>query len=122
MSKKSLLILTLSTLFAFANDAKQVALDLCEYSKKADVKGMKKHASKAMLPQLDQIDKMLQMAKSTPEGRAKLAEGLKSVAGINCKDSTSLTKKSDGSFRVTNNQTKQQFTLKKVKNDWKFFQ
>jgi len=122
MLKKSLLILTLSTLFAFANDAKQVALELCEYSKKANIEGMKRHASKEMLPQLTQIGKMLKMAQSTPEGRAKLAEGLKTVAHINCKKSTTLTKNSDGSFKVTNNQTKQQFTLKKINKDWKFAQ
>ena len=120
MLKKSLLILSLSTLIASANDAKQVALDLCEYSKTANVEGMIKHASKAMLPQLNQIAEMLKMAKSTPQGRAKLAEGLKNVASVNCKTSTKLTKNSDGSFKVTNNQTKQQFTLKKVNQDWKF--
>lgn len=122
MLKKILLTVSLSTLFLVANDPLEVAIKLCEYSKKADVDGMKEHASDAMLPQLNQISVMLQAAQSTPEGRAKLEEGLKTVASVNCKKSTTLTKNSDGSFQVTNSSTKQQYTLKKFDKDWKFIQ
>lgn len=122
MFKKILLTLGLSTLLVQANDPQQVAIDLCEYSKKADIDGMKKHASKAILPQLDQISQMIKVAQSTPEGRAKLAQGLKTVAAVNCKKSTTLTKNSDGSFKVTNSSTKQQYRLKKFNKDWKFVQ
>ena len=122
MLKKILLTLSLSTLFALANDPHQVAIELCEYSKKADIDGMKEHASDAMLPQLDQIAMMLKAAQSTPEGRAKLEEGLKLVASVNCKKSTTLTENSDGSFKVTNSSTKQQYTLRKFNKDWKFAQ
>lgn len=122
MLKKSLLSLSLLTLFVTANDVKQVAIELCEYSKTANIEGMKEHASKDMLPQLNQIAQMLKAAKATPEGKSKLSEGIKALSAVNCKNSTKLFKNSDGSFKVTNNQTRQQFTLIQVNNRWKFSQ
>lgn len=122
MLKKTLWTLSFSALMVLANDPREVALELCEYSKKGNIEGMKEHASAAMIPQLDQIAMMLKTVQSTPEGRAKLEQGLKSVAAVNCKKSTTLTKNSDGTFKVTNSSTKQQYKLKKIDKDWKFVQ
>ena len=120
MFKKSLIILMMASLPLLASDASKIAIKLCEYSKKGDLKSMQKYASAALIPQLEQISNMLDAAKSTPEGKAQLEKGLLAVAHVDCKATTKLTKNTDGSMAVVNTATKQHYTLKKINNRWEF--
>jgi hypothetical protein len=115
-------LLMLTTGCSSSNDPKEIAIELCELSKKGDITGIKAYASEPLKTQLTQIETMINMAKNSEEGKKMFTEQIEKFANIKCQETTKITKNEDGSFRVNNPDIKQFYTLKMVDGSWKMFQ
>lgn len=118
----TLLALLLFTSCSSSNDPHEIAIQLCEYNKDGDIDSIKVYASEDLKIQLEDLQTMLTMAQKTKEGRDLLKEQEKYMKTINCKESTKVTKKVDGSFHVINTKAELNFKLKMQDGSWKMFQ
>lgn len=126
MSKLALLSLTmavtlLSTGCSPSNDPKEIALELCEYSKKMDIASIKFYANEPLKAQLTELEKMIDIAKSSEKGAKIYKEQIAKFSEIDCKQTTKIIKNADNSYRVENATTQQFYTLKQVEGMWKMF-
>ena len=119
-------VLTLLTLLSFtacssSNDPKDIAIQLCEDNKVANFEAIKTYASDELKAQLDQLKILLDNLEKTKEGKALIEEQKEFQATINCKETTKIIKEDDGSFRISNDKTELNFTLKMQNGLWKMF-
>ena len=119
-------VLTLLALFLFAgcsssNDPKDIAIQLCEDNKVADFEAIKTYASDELKGQLDELQILLDNLAKTKEGKELIEQQKKFQQTINCKETTKITKRDDGSFLISNEKTELNFTLKMQNGLWKMF-
>ena len=123
MFYKSLLTLAIALIFTACGSEtpQEIAIQLCEDNKVANFEGIKKHASKELKGQLDELKVLLENLEKTKEGKRLIEEQKKFQQSINCKESTTITKQEDGSFKISNSKTELNFTLKRIDDVWLMF-
>ena len=102
-----------------SNSAEDVAVKMCELAKKGDVLGMKEYAIPSFAAQLDQVNKMVELALSTEYGKQEFEKQVELSKNIDCAVTTQVTEISETKKRVVNNATKQNFTLELIEGNWK---
>jgi len=103
------------------SEAEFVATEVCEGAKKGDVTAMIRYASDTAKPQLEALDKVLQSSLKQPEVQAAYQKAIDKMAHIDCSTSNSLEHVEDGSYLVSNTQTKQTYRLRDVNGLWQVF-
>ncbi len=114
-------VILLSSGCSSSNDPKEIALDLCEYSKKMDIASIKSYAAQPLQEQLTQLEKMIEVAKSGEDGAKIYKEHIERFANVQCKETTKVVANDDGTYKVSNTSTQQFYTLKNVEGSWKMF-
>ena len=117
----TLLALLFFTACSSSNDPKDIAIQLCEDNKVADFEAIKTYASDELKGQLDELKILVDNLAKTKEGKELIEQQKKFQATINCKESTKITKKDDGSYLISNDKTELNFSLKMQNGSWKMF-
>ena len=105
-----------------SDSAEKTAIAMCEFAKKADIKGMKSLSTPEFAKQFEQIEVLFDAAVATDLGKAELEKQIDSMSGINCKESTKITEIDDKTKSVKNAETAQEFKVVLIDGSWKVSQ
>lgn len=102
-----------------SDSAEDVAFKMCELGKKGDVLGMKAYATPSFAAQLDQVNKMVELALSTEYTKQEFEKQVALSKNIDCATTTQISDVSDTKKRVVNQATSQTYTLELIDGEWK---
>jgi len=97
----------------------EVAIEMCELAKKADIDGMQKYATVEFAKEFQELSTVFKEAKATQKGQKKLAQQVELMKNIDCEATTEIVEHSDGTKRVINRATQQEFTLIEIDGVWR---
>lgn len=103
------------------SEAEFVATEVCEGAKKGNISAMIQYSSDSAKPQLEALDKVLQTSLKNPDVKKAYMQAIQKMDHVDCTTSNSLQRVEDGSFLVSNSQTKQFYKLREVDGLWQVF-